>query len=527
MADGDNNTALADSEQDTMLGGDPNAGQQMPQDASTLPGGPQGPPNGQSASSGELPGGGMASTNDDDSQGPQVSGRAMFLGNLLKTILTGVTTGIGTANPKSRQAFQAVQQQQQQAQQNQRANQKALDEHQQAQAQTILTNVRIGQIVQQAHNLDTKSQQTILDALYKTGEDDRSNGAIEDEEQIEGKSWIEQYSNAQKRLTDLNKREIASGSPDRWEAISTSKDLNSPSVSLVKKNIHGIVSKEVPKLNEDGDWDGQTYEELKGTQSGLDAINSDRLKKYVGGKTNDQATALNAEARDINSGKKELATVPDADAYIKNTARIIGLKTDKDGNPTGDPSQWLPTKAPYDKNPQLAHDVMDAIQKAQLKLKALNVHEATENQNKLNQARAAAYLRQGVKDEAGKTGATADINFVNDYLAGKNFTGPGDEALLEKYFDLAKPSSGFRMTQSQIELLQKGRSWIEGAKAKAGYIEGGKLFSDQQRQQIADTMKMLAKAKGAGGGNAVPARPSAVPANAVWNPETRQWRLPQ
>jgi len=88
------------------------------------------------------------------------------------------------------------------------------------------------------------------------------------------------------------------------------------------------------------------------------------------------------------------------------------------------------------------------------------------------------------------------VNYANDYLKSRTYTGPGDEALLEKFFELAKPSSGFRMTQQQIQLLQKSRSWFEGADAQVLHAQKGYWFSDQQRKEIVDTMNALAKAKG-------------------------------
>ena len=57
------------------------------------------------------------------------------------------------------------------------------------------------------------------------------------------------------------------------------------------------------------------------------------------------------------------------------------------------------------------------------------------------------------------------MNYANDYLTNGRFTGSGDEALQEKFFELAKPSVGFRMTQPQIDLLQNSRSWMNSAEA--------------------------------------------------------------
>lgn len=95
--------------------------------------------------------------------------------------------------------------------------------------------------------------------------------------------------------------------------------------------------------------------------------------------------------------------------------------------------------------------------------------------------------------EKGK-GPKQAIQYATDYLASGIHTGPGDEALLEKFFELAKPSSGFRMTQPQMAMLQTARSWKEGIEARLRHAATGVWFSDLQRKQIADTMKALSAA---------------------------------
>jgi hypothetical protein len=98
------------------------------------------------------------------------------------------------------------------------------------------------------------------------------------------------------------------------------------------------------------------------------------------------------------------------------------------------------------------------------------------------------------------------INFAETYQQSVH-TGPGDEALMEKYFELAKPSSGFRMTQNQMDMLQHARSWMEGTKAMAYHALTGRWFSDEQRNQIIDTMHQLADAKKAALGEPGTAKP--------------------
>ena len=97
--------------------------------------------------------------------------------------------------------------------------------------------------------------------------------------------------------------------------------------------------------------------------------------------------------------------------------------------------------------------------------------------------------------------------YASDYLTNGRFTGAGDEALQEKFFELAKPTTGFRMTQPQIDMLQNSRSWMSGVEAHFRHATTGTWFNDQQRQQIVSTMKDLADAKMKGQGAGGYARP--------------------
>lgn len=103
--------------------------------------------------------------------------------------------------------------------------------------------------------------------------------------------------------------------------------------------------------------------------------------------------------------------------------------------------------------------------------------------------------------EAGKEQTSGDAKdaaqqYADDYIRSKQFTGAGDEALMEKYFELAKPSSGFRMSQPQIEMLTQARDLMGGivARGKHMFSPEAPYFSDTQRQQIVDTMKNIQRA---------------------------------
>lgn len=102
------------------------------------------------------------------------------------------------------------------------------------------------------------------------------------------------------------------------------------------------------------------------------------------------------------------------------------------------------------------------------------------------------------KNEAKTASEKAALEYANDYASRSLHTGPGDEALMEKFFELAKPSTGFRMSQPQIDMLKNAQSWMGGLEAHLRHAASGTWFSDEQRQQIAATMQDLAKAKGLG-----------------------------
>lgn len=100
---------------------------------------------------------------------------------------------------------------------------------------------------------------------------------------------------------------------------------------------------------------------------------------------------------------------------------------------------------------------------------------------------------------------TADKDFVNGYIQRGVYTGPDDEALLERFFNATKPSTGFRMNQSQIALLTNLRSLSSKIKAGAAHLTGGTLFDDKQRKEIANTINTIIDSKMKSSGNQVTA----------------------
>jgi hypothetical protein len=131
----------------------------------------------------------------------------------------------------------------------------------------------------------------------------------------------------------------------------------------------------------------------------------------------------------------------------------------------------------------------------------------TDGTNKVMQLRPGDTIPKGAVSLSGqnsenlKTG-TADaptiaaLKFANDYLQTGAFTGPSDEALQDQFFQMAKPSTGFRMNQAQISQLHDMASWMDSWKGKAYHAMNGVWFAPNQRQNIVNTMNQLAVSKG-------------------------------
>lgn len=100
------------------------------------------------------------------------------------------------------------------------------------------------------------------------------------------------------------------------------------------------------------------------------------------------------------------------------------------------------------------------------------------------------------KEDAKLAPGNDAMSYADQYLNSQKYTGSGDEALLEKFFELAKPSSGFRMSQPQIDLLQNSRGYLGSVKAIGHHALTGTWFDDQQRKEIVDTMKNIVNSKG-------------------------------
>ena len=267
MAD-DDNTALQDSEegQDSLLSG--SGGQQ---DIS----GSQPPPTPQTPPQGALPGGGVASTNDDDSQLPR-SGAKMFLGQLLRTVLSGGLAGMSQATPIMSRGAGAANQQAQQAQQNQRANMAALDDHQMNVIKMHTAQMQQAIMAHQMIHLDDAHNQQIVDSIQKQTEFDRKEGLMEDEQDVKGEG-MEAYAAAQKQITQLQPK---AGMHEQYKVgITDGSDLAHLKFSVYKVNREGKITRDV-FTGKDQAGKPQ-YESMTGKYADIDAIEQNARTKMT------------------------------------------------------------------------------------------------------------------------------------------------------------------------------------------------------------------------------------------------------
>jgi hypothetical protein len=84
---------------------------------------------------------------------------------------------------------------------------------------------------------------------------------------------------------------------------------------------------------------------------------------------------------------------------------------------------------------------------------------------------------------------------IKSYLDGGVFDGAGDLTLQHEFFTATQPSTGFRMTKVQQDILQSSQSWLNSWQAKAKHAATGTWFSDEQRKQIARAAQEAIDAK--------------------------------
>ena len=239
--------------------------------------------------------------------------------------------------------------------------------------------------------------------------------------------------------------------------------------------------------------------------------------------TAEDIARINAQSRqgvaDTNvGGRKDVANINQTGAGERNAATIAGAgerntetnETRKEvaGEKKGDEGTWS-IQEDSNGNPIEFNDKTGATRPAPNVQKSGTHTKASDAAKKLTEP------------------VDTAVGYADDYLTNGAFTGPGDEALQEKFFELAKPATGFRMTQPQMDMLRNSRGWMGGAEAHLRHMATGTWFSNDQRQQIVNTMKELAESKkkaiaGEGESNE-PKRPKGVPDDAKWDAKTRTW----
>lgn len=469
-------SAAQDDEQDFSIPGSDEA------DQGGIAGAPQnGAPDPQAA-----PPQGQATQPRPAAQQPKVSGRTAFLGNLLKAVMSGIQNAPGNPNNAFDRGYMANSPN---AQAQQKANQQltqakvqtAQSEADQAKIQTSITGMKALQYEYLLKRLPQEDMEKHLDVVSKFKETLIKEGA-----NVEAEGDDEKASDAQAmHLNGTDPR--STGHAGRFYSLPTMDSSGKAKFDVVYVPTKDVLQNDFK------------YEDSEGEEQTIPAFTpmGGAMGKFVENQQKDaqnQTKAQHKSMADALSPKVADNDIPQTVGWLKNQQK---------------------------QNTPLYQQNKNAVD-AQINM--LNAARGQINADKLAQAHAGRADAAAQKAEGSAKAGEDALNYANTYLK-EEPSGPGDEALMEKFFELAKPSTGFRMSQPQIDMLKNARSWMDSAEAKTRHATDGTWFSQKQRQQIAHTMSDLAGSKG--GGNKVPARPSGVPSQAVWNPESRQWRLPQ
>ncbi len=80
---------------------------------------------------------------------------------------------------------------------------------------------------------------------------------------------------------------------------------------------------------------------------------------------------------------------------------------------------------------------------------------------------------------------------AKDFAAEK--TGPGDIGLILAMVEATRPKAGFRMTQTEWNMIQHSRSSLGDVQALVSKVETGQMLTPDQRQQMLDTIHVAAR----------------------------------
>ena len=106
--------------------------------------------------------------------------------------------------------------------------------------------------------------------------------------------------------------------------------------------------------------------------------------------------------------------------------------------------------------------------------------------------------KEAAETEKAKEGLQKSIASYHEGQAyASQNTGPGDYGLTMRFVEATKPSSGFRFTNTELQLIESRRGLIDAAQAKLGGIATGVMYDNTQRGQMLDVMKLRAAIDGA------------------------------
>jgi len=484
-------TAAQDDEQGASIPGqsdddNPYAGQDVS-------GGPQGPSQTQTSPS-VAP---SASTTP-----PKVSGRAMFLGNLMKTLLSGVQNVQGNPNNAFDRGF---------AGNSPAANQlreakvsKALSEADQAKIQTSITGMKALQTEYLLKALPQEQQIKHMEVISKFKDNLIKEGAT-----VEAEGDDEKASDAQAmHLNGTDPRAL--NHSGRFWSLPTMDEAGKPKFDVVY-----VPNKDV--LQQDFTWNGADGEEhtiSAGTPMlGLPKM-VEQLQKDVQGDTKELHKQL---------GDALKPNVPD-----NEIPQTVGwLEALKKGN-----------SPLYQKNKNAVDAQINTLNAARGKIQA----------DKLAEMRAGAQIKQDELTASTKTmveAAPKVLNFVDriDNLIDEQTKSLGPAASRWQEFMAGKvgaPNPEFTKLRTDVGLLTtllmrmhvgaRGGEYI--MKHFQDLIDSGKQSPENLKAALGEIKQYAQDLVSEGKPNTnkpdtTPARPKNVPANAVWNAETRQWRLPQ
>lgn len=256
------------------------------------------------------------------------------------------------------------------------------------------------------------------------------------------------------------------------------------------------------------------------------------LKTALGGNLNEaEAAVLSPKAAAVKEGDEPLgATAANVNRMTLDRLKVL------DPNITEVPPHLQVTPQTTKNQYAIVHQNLQGVEAA--KAAVANAKNATEDRAaRLALSQQMAELAKGretdrVANENEKYIGPARDAAQNwqDYRAKGEFTGPGDEGLMDSYLRLIN-QGGRGVTKTQQELLLKAQSVKNSMAGMWAHATGGKLFSDDLRNQIGDQIEALAKVRQDGLANkgkaattpSIPAVPAPVPSPTPTAPKVQRW----